>query len=392
MRIPFKPIALGAVASAPFPRYPYSNSSAPPTIVMSTTGQITVAAYTGSAFTPLLNASVPGAPTWVEFVEPNKLYAVDEWSSDIYLYHLNLPAANSTSVSLSEPVAKASGSLASVHLAFNQDNTRMVSAAYGGAAVDIWDTTADQLRLLTTINSTGKTGPVSPSQDVAHPHQSTNDPSGRWFVVNDLGTDDILLIDSLDDAWTLTSTTATPAGCGPRHGTFYPHDAAADEATHYFVACELSNQVLAYTVTYTEAALELTLAQEISTFVDGTAPKGAAAGGIALSPDNAHLYVSNRLTGAPSDTIATYAISPAEGTLEILDETETGGVLPRMFSLSPAGTELFVGNQNGPVGAAAFKRAADGRLAATPAAKLPLADFGGVQGKGPACIKQIRPL
>ncbi|KAG9252855.1 Lactonase, 7-bladed beta-propeller-domain-containing protein [Emericellopsis atlantica] len=392
MRIPFKPIALGAVASVPLPKGTYSNNSAPSTIVMSTTGQITVASYTGSAFTPVLNASVPGAPTWVEFVEPNKLYAVDEWSSDIYLYHLDLSAANSTRVSLSEPVAKASGSLASVHLALNKDNTRMVSAAYGGGAVNVWDTTDDQLRLITTINSTGKTGPVSPNQDVAHPHQSVNDPSGRWFVVNDLGTDGILLIDSKDDAWTLTSTTATPAGCGPRHGTFYPHGAAVDEATHYFVTCELSNQVLAYTVTYTDAALELTLTQEISTFVDGTGPEGAAAGGIALSPDSAHLYVSNRLTGAPSDNIAIYAVCPAEGTLKILDETETGGVLPRMFSLSPAGTELFVGNQNGPVAVAAFKRAADGSLAATPAATLSLADFGGVQGKGPACVKQIRPL
>lgn len=389
MKIPFKPVAIRAAASMPttLGRRAFVNDTLP-TVLMATTGQIQLATYDGSAFTTTLNATVTGAPSWVEFVEPNKLYAVDEWGTDLRLYHLDLVGANGTGPALSpEPVAIGEGSSGVVHLEFNQDNTRLLASAYGNATIDVWDTTGDQLTLLKTIESTGVPGPVKPNQEVAHPHQAVLDPSGRFFAVNDLGTDEILIIDSADDAFEHVSTVSTPAGCGPRHGVFHSSSADATEATHYLVLCELSNTVISYELTYSDSDLAFEEAGQASTF-SAEAPEGAAAGELAIAPDGVNLYASNRLTGGETDTIARFHLT--DGVPTLIDEKSTHGTLPRMFSLSSSGDEIFVGNQNGPEAVVALKRAEDGTIEDAPAGSLPLSAFSGQEGFGPAYVKQIK--
>lgn len=354
------------------------------TVLMTTTGKIILANYDGASFTTTLNESITGAPTWVEFVEPNLLYAVDEWDVGMRLFNLDI--AGDGSASLSGPVAEANGSSGVVHLEFSQDGSRMVGAAYGGGSIDVWDVSGGQLNLVKTIASEGELGPVKPNQAAPHPHEAVLDPSGRYFVVNDLGTDELLVIDSQDDAFDLVdSVKVEPAGCGPRHGVFYPADAA--EATHYIVVCELANLVNVYELSYGADALTFTEVQSVSTFESGTAPEGAAAGEIVLSPSGTDLYVSNRLVGGASDTLAHFSVDAAE--LTLVSEVPSGGVLPRMFSLGLDGTELFVGNQNGPIGVAAFDINEDGSIAAEPKATLDVGLFGG-EGFGPPYIKQIR--
>lgn len=388
MRIPFKPVALGAatIAHRNGPRYG-NHSVSSSTVLMTTTGKIMLADYDGSSFTTTLNASITGAPTWVEFVKPNLLYAVDEW--DIGMRVFNLDFAANGSATLSAPIAQANGSSGVVHLEFSQDGTRMVGSAYGGGAVDIWDVSDGQLELLKTIPSVGELGPVKPNQAAPHPHEAVLEPSGRYFAVNDLGTDEILLIDSKDDAFDLVKTVKVePAGCGPRHGVFYP--AGAEEATHYLLVCELANTVVVYELSYSADDITFTEVQSVSTFESGTAPQGAAAGEIVLAPTGTDLYVSNRLVGGDSDTIAHFRLESIAGlSLTLVSEVPSGGVLPRMFSLSTDGTELLVGNQNGPVGVAALAINRDGSITAKPKATIDVGLFGG-EGFGPPYIKQIR--
>lgn len=381
MIIPYGHVALTAASVHSRPRG-FSNTSSAQ-VLISAPGLIQVAQYDGTGFTTTLNETVAGSPSWVEFVEPNKLFAVDETGTDLRIFNLDL---GSGSPSLSGPVTTATGSSGVVHLEFSKDMTRMVGAGYGQGTVDIWDIEDGGLKLLKTIESPGEPGPVSPNQDSPHPHQSLLDPTGRFFVVNDLGTDELLLIDSADDAWVLASTTKTRAGCGPRHGAFYPQS-DSEEATHYMVSCELSNQVLVYSLTYGDDAITFEEVQAVSTFVDAI-PEGAAAGELVLSPDSAHVYVSNRLTGAPSDTLAHYTVK--DGKLSIVAETPTGGVLPRMFSLDAKSSRIFLGNQAGPDGAAAFTIAADGSVGDSPAGKLPISNFASGENQGPTWIKRIR--
>lgn len=380
MKIPFKPVALGAAVVPRMGKRAFTNDSTSQ-VIMASTGQIQVADFDGSSFKATLKATVDGAPTWVEFVEPNKLYAVDENGSDLRLYNLDLSGPKLSD----QPIATGTGSSGVVHLEFNKDKTRLVGAGYGAGSIDIWNIENDQLTLIKTIASEGELGPVKPNQEAAHPHQANLDPSGRYFAVNDLGTDEILLIDSADDAWELGTPAKAPEGCGPRHGVFYPQGDDVTEATHYMVNCELSNQVIVYKLTYGENELSFEQTQAVSSFVD-TAPEGAAGGEIALSSDNKNLYVSNRLTGGDSDNITRFQVQE-DGTIKAVDSVSSGGQLPRMFSLGSQG-EIFIGNQNGPNAAVALSTQEDGSIKEEPTATLPLSDFGG-EGFGPAYIKQL---
>ncbi|KFA68466.1 hypothetical protein S40285_09111, partial [Stachybotrys chlorohalonatus IBT 40285] len=54
----------------------------------------------------------------------------------------------------------------------------------------------------------------------------------------------IYVIDSADDAYEVVYTVrVSPAGCGPRHGVFYP-PGEGTRATHYFVVCEPANLIM----------------------------------------------------------------------------------------------------------------------------------------------------
>ncbi|KFA63269.1 hypothetical protein S40285_09733, partial [Stachybotrys chlorohalonatus IBT 40285] len=116
-------------------------------VLVSDTGHVYLYDYDGSSFTQALDYTVAGDPSWVTFRQPDLLYTVDEWSGDVSLHRLNL-ATNT-----GELITTSTGSLAAVHLEFNREGTRMVSSAYGGQAVDVWDVADRGLILLRTIAS-----------------------------------------------------------------------------------------------------------------------------------------------------------------------------------------------------------------------------------------------
>ncbi|KFA45516.1 hypothetical protein S40293_10336 [Stachybotrys chartarum IBT 40293] len=75
------------------------------------------------------------------------------------------------------------GSLAAVHLEFNYEGIRMDVADRG-------------LILLRIIASPGEPGPDPDRQAELYPHQIVLDLSGRFFIINNLGTDLVLIIDA----------------------------------------------------------------------------------------------------------------------------------------------------------------------------------------------------
>lgn len=356
-------------------------------VLIAKTGHIYLYDYEGSSLTQALDYNVPGDPSWIAFREPDLLYSVDEWSGDVSLHRLNL------ATNIGELITTATGSLAAVHLELNHEGTRMVSSAYGGEAVDVWDVADQGLRLLKTIALPSEPGLDAERQTKSHPHQTILDPSGRFFIVNDLGTDSVLVIDAQDDLFEIVeSLRVEPAGCGPRHSVFYP--AGTPIATHLFLICELTNQVLAYSVAYTGSSLSFAKQQEISTFDPRSLPATldtAAAGEIVLASNNADLYVSNRLTGDLTDSISHYKVNPAWAEpLALMSLYSTGGQLPRMFSLNNA-SELFIANQDGDgPGVAILQQNPDGTLIETPKASIPMSVFGvDESAPGPKYIKQI---
>ncbi|TID02879.1 putative 6-phosphogluconolactonase [Colletotrichum higginsianum] len=394
-------IAVAAMASAAV----ITRQAAPATpakVLIGAPGTIAIADYDGKEFKVVANDSQPGTgPSWMAFKEPNLIYAVDENSNSTRLFNFD------TATNELKLVQAANGSAGVVSLEFNADKTRLVGTSYGQGTVDVWDISeASSLKLLKQITLGGTLGPNKARQDQSRAHQAVLDPSGRFFAISDLGTDSIVIIDSKDDAYEITSRNSVgTAGCGPRHGAWYPPK--GDKATAYIVACELTNTLEVFSVSNNGSSISLTRTQEISTYGAAFPPANAttaAAGEIIVSGDGKDVYVSNRLTGNQTDSISHFKItqkaaqggSPCKATsggiaLEFVEAISSGGQIPRMFSLSKDDKTLFSTNQQGEgaFGVLALNRALDaGKLTATAVASLPVTLFGPV-GFGPQFVQQI---
>ncbi|QYT03233.1 hypothetical protein H0G86_010203 [Trichoderma simmonsii] len=354
-------------------------------------GHIYLATYTSASATITidLDEPFPGNPSWfaVSPTDPHLLYTFDEGGSTTYAFRLDLSANTLTKVAQSED-----GSNGVCHLAFNKEGTILIGTSWAEGTIDIWNTETENPELITTIQSKD---PVVDAGRVSRAHQAVLDPTGRFFVVNDLGTDSILVLDALRPDVPVVRRVTVPSGSGPRHGVFYPAG-EGKPATHYFLLCETSNRVEVFKLKYTEVDIEFTATGSYSTFLDEDMGAFAAAGEIALSKDGRHVYTSNRLMTTPTETIAHFRVKNEgddEGglELELVGETSTQGKHPRMFSLSRNGNELFVGNQEGEWGVVVLRRREDGTLEEEPVAGVLMEDIVKGEGdeKGPMFVLEV---
>ncbi len=371
-------ITLGMAAAAP--SHMMSRQDAPRKLLIGTPAQIISADYTGDKFDLTSKYYEPGTgPSWLLYREPNLVYAVNENGNEVNLFTLGAASAGLT---LDSTV---NGSSGVVSLAFNEERTRIVGASYGAGTYDVWDVQADNsLKLFKTVKVEGPLGPDQPSH---RPHQALLDPSGRYFVIPNLGGDTVLVVDSENNSYEITNTVQVGSGTGPRHGGFLCVSGGR-RASHYVVATELSNELVLYNLEYDDAkgTIDFAEAQRLSTYGPGFPPANAttaAAGELVISNDGGHIYVSNRLSGNETDSIAHFLFQ-ADGSaggaarLRFADTVSSGGILPRMFSLGTDAEQavVFVANQAGDHGVAAFSRdPATGSIDATPLATVPLADL-----------------
>ncbi|KAF1913547.1 Lactonase, 7-bladed beta-propeller-domain-containing protein [Ampelomyces quisqualis] len=199
-------------------------------------------------------------------------------------------------------------------------------------------------------------------QKTSHVHQALVDPTGQYMLFPDLGAD--LIHVYCINASTAQLSAHTPLksepGSGPRHAVFWqPTQPAANRTTYLFVVHELSNTIASYAVTYlSPSGLAFDPVDQVSTFGPTAAPRGAAAGEILISPDNAFVLASNRLaplfhvpnpdprnaTALQSDSLVTFAPS-ATGSLRFVQLVASGGLGPRHFSLRGDGAMVAVANQ-----------------------------------------------
>lgn len=332
---------------------------------------------TTSSFTITYDLPFDGTPSWLT-LHPNEptIYVVDEDSSNLYRFHFDPSSA--TPFTRREAVSNASPGL--VYLDFNKTATRLAGAAFSNSTMDVYDTEIGAFKKLDKhLVSSAKTGPVTHIQDAPHPHQILCDPTGRYFAVNDLGTDEILLIDSKDDAFNIVNRIVVePAGSGPRHGAFYP--AGGDVASHYILLCELSNTIVVYSLTYTADNILFTQTSSVSSFGPQGPPVATArAGHFELLPDNRHVYISNRLTERASDSIAHFRVvhEGEHPTLEFISEVPTNGILPRMFCVMDKGTgDVVATNEKSDWGITIFGRdPKTGVLENKPKLSVPMTEF-----------------
>lgn len=315
---------------------------------------------TGALSAPQLAAPTVN-PSFIAFSPDRKfLFAVSE--SDAMAVPFAVDSATGKLNELQPP--QPSGGPAPCHLATDRTGRVLVVANYHKGIVGALPLAPDgTLGAPTVMQHYGHS--VNPDrQSSPHTHSVTLSPDNRHVIVCDLGLDRIFTYKlDLDNARLSPATPAfvtTPPGSGPRHFAF------GADGRHAYAICEMGSLILAYD--YAPANGALTPIQQISTLPADFAGASTCAE-IRVHPNGRFLYGSNR----GHDSIAVYAISPADGRLSLVEIVPCGGKNPRNFSLSPDGRWLVCANQNSNSLTVFSVDATSGRLTAAPAtATVPL--------------------
>ncbi|MEV0172068.1 lactonase family protein [Streptomyces sp. NPDC050803] len=207
----------------------------------------------------------------------------------------------------------------------------VLTANYGSGSVTAVRLRPDGTLTDTTpgavLHHTGS-GPHTPRQQTPHAHQIQADPSGRWAVSVDLGTDSVRVCTLTDGHLDLRGEYALRPGSGPRHLAFHP------DGTLAYVANELTPTV---TVCRWDAA-DGSLKPLAETPVLPGAPAGDAyPSGIVAAPDGRFVWTATR----GEDVLSAFAV---EGeTLRLLGTVPCRGHWPR--ALIEAGGFLYAANE-----------------------------------------------
>lgn len=192
-------------------------------------------------------------------------------------------------------------------------------------------------------------GPRPDRQDAPHEHDAVLDPTGKFFLVPDLGADllRVYKIDSKSLDWTAQTPVKALPGSGPRHAAF----AVTGGNTYLYSFNELSNTVTGYKVKYSNGGISFTQFFDISSHGEGgSVPTGTKAAEIEVSPDQRFVILSSRgensltipaFTGTgtiASDPLITFSINERTGALCLVQIASAGGRNPRGFSLNKSGS------------------------------------------------------
>ncbi|CRG86293.1 hypothetical protein PISL3812_03298 [Talaromyces islandicus] len=188
-------------------------------------------------------------------------------------------------------------------------------------------------------------GPVPSRQDAPHPHGVIVDPTGRFVLVPDLGADlvRIFKVNPLTGHLEQVEPLAVTPGSGPRHGVFWTPKGAKSTSTdvYFYLVHELGNSLSGFRVTYSTDEISFSKVYEGSTYGNSSSPTGSKAAEIAISPENNHLVVSNRLDstfGKDSDSFAVFSCADASGrffeSVSFLGLRRAYGSSPRHFNIN----------------------------------------------------------
>ncbi|WP_432277638.1 lactonase family protein [Kitasatospora brasiliensis] len=275
----------------------------------------------------------------VEAVDPSYL-AVGRSEAGPVLYAVSetVPGAV-TAYDIAAPVARPLGAPVPVggdeptHLAVARGH--LVTANYGSGSVSVLPLAADGApRPPSAVLRHEGSGPDPERQRAPHAHQVLTDPSGRWVLSVDLGTDSVRIcsLDTATGAPALRSETALPPGTGPRHLAFHP------SGRHAYVLGELRPTVTV--CRWDAAAGALEPVGETPLFPEGVEGPVSPSAPV-VSPDGRHLWAAVRGT----DTIVVLALDGTGERARVVASVPCGGRWPRDLVLGPTGTRLYAANE-----------------------------------------------
>ncbi|MEI5100752.1 lactonase family protein [Streptomyces sp. PmtG] len=175
-------------------------------------------------------------------------------------------------------------------------------------------------------------GPHPDRQRAPHAHQVLPDPSGRWVVSVDLGTDSVRVCALGGDGLALHREIALRPGSGPRHLAFHPR---GDRA---YVLNELAPTL---TVCAWDAAQGLLTPLAETSVLSGTPDGDAYPSAVVVAPDGRFLWTATR----GEDVLSVFALDAADGAARLTATVPCGGHWPRDLALDPSGRFLYAANE-----------------------------------------------
>jgi 6-phosphogluconolactonase len=173
-------------------------------------------------------------------------------------------------------------------------------------------------------------GPHTRRQQGPHAHQVQADPSGRWVVSVDLGTDSVRVCDLRDCIPVLHRESALRPGSGPRHLAFHPGGG------HAYVVNELTPTVTVCRWDAPDGSLKPLAEVPV---LPGAPAGDAYPSGIAVSPDGRFVWTATR----GEDVLSVFAVEGGGEALRLVGTVSCAGRWPR--ALAQSAGFLYVANE-----------------------------------------------
>jgi 6-phosphogluconolactonase len=253
------------------------------------------------------------------------LYAVDEQEDG------KVSAAKLTESGLTLINSQPSRGAGPTHLCVHPSGRYVLSANYDSGSVVVHPVRADGgLAPPSDLVVHTGSGPDHERQQEPHAHQIVPDPTGRYLLSVDLGTDTVYSyqLDLNTGKLTQRHTSRLRAGSGPRHLAF------SVDGRFAFVAAELGGTVIS--CHYADGVLTPVAEQPSVPGASGNQP-----GEVVVHPDGKHVYTSNR----GPDSVSIFVVGP-DGHLTARGQVPCGGRNPRFIGLDPVGGYLYSANQD----------------------------------------------
>ncbi|MBY0586820.1 lactonase family protein [bacterium] len=234
---------------------------------------------------------------------------------------------------------QASGGSGPCHLSVDATGQVVLVANYGaGSVASLPIEKNGQLKpAVSLIQHQGKSVNQQ-RQSGPHAHSINVDPTNRFAVAADLGTDKIFVYRLDTEAATITPNeppaVTTPLGGGPRHLAFHPKGKFA------YANNELTSSV--NVLAWNAQAGVFEVIQTISTLPTNELDLGNTTAEVLVHPNGQFVYVSNR----GNDSVAGFRVDQESGKLTVIGHTKTGGKTPRNIGIDPTGTFLLAANQD----------------------------------------------
>lgn len=214
---------------------------------------------------------------------------------------------------------------------------RLFTANYGSGSVSALSLAPDgSLTTPVAVHQHEGSGPHPERQEGPHAHCVVPDPSGRWLVSADLGTDSLWIYEIVkgETGPRPHREVAMRPGTGPRHLSFHPN------GDRLYLVNELDPTVT--TCYWDTEDGSVRVLGETSTLPQGTETEGVYPSGLVLSGDGLYAWAANR----SDDSLAVFGLNGQQGEAELLTTVPCGGMWPRALNLHPSGRWLYVANEH----------------------------------------------